>query len=338
MLKSELIAEVQKIYPYYTRLASMKKSELLYLYNKKCPDIPLIFNKNSCYMDSLFVALFIGDIDKKIYNLIVNNNSTNPNVIKIRTQLKQIYNVITGKTYKETTCSRLRHNINSFFKEYQAANPNAEETEWKRSQVDPTRLMEFLGIIFNTPYMVTERISTYGSLTKKIISKDLITGANRKEKSTFIHTISSDIIMGKKKILLKNIFPNRKEIVHLDRDNLYNINGTMVSTKIKKINVLSAPLIYINIDRLVVGMEKLDTVIVPFQKLKLIDNKLPLYLKSILVHRGNAGGGHYVCVFECKDNWYLYDDLESNIESIGKFQDLLNRDDILENSKAFIYA
>ena len=100
----------------------------------------------------------------------------------------------------------------------------------------------------------------------------------------------------------------------------------MVSTKIKKINVLSAPLIYINIDRLVVGMEKLDTVIVPFQKLKLIDNKLPLYLKSILVHRGNAGGGHYVCVFECKDNWYLYDDLESNIESIGKFQDLLNRD------------
>ena len=189
--------------------------------------------------------------------------------------------------------------------------------------------------------MVTERISTYGSLTKKITTKDLIVGSNRKEKRTFIHTISSDIIMGKKKVLLKNIFPNRKEIVHLDRDNLYNINGTMVSTKLKKIKVLSAPLIYVNIDRVVdngMGLEKLDTLIIPFQKLKLIDNKLPLYLKSILVHRGNAGGGHYVCVFECKDNWYLYDDLENNVELVGKFQDLLERDDILENSKAFIYA
>ena len=336
MLKDELIKRVQLIYPYYTRLNNMKKSDLLYLYNKGCAHIPIINNKNSCYLDSLLVALFIGDVDKKIYNLIVSNTSQHPTIVKVRDQLKSIYNIITGKTYRETFCSRLRHNLDAFYKEYQRTH-NVDDINWKRDQVDPVQLLQLLLAIFNTPNMLTERISAYGSTKRAPLVTDLVAGASRVEHSAIVHTITVSNLVGKRKINLKDIFPNRKEVNHLDADNRYRINGRMFPTKIIKTNVLSSPIVYVNIDR-VSARGKLTTKIIPFQKLKLIDNRLPIYLKSIIVHYGNEGGGHYVCAFECRDNWFLYDDTEDAVEEIGKFEDLLARNDLLENSKAFVYA
>jgi len=314
----------------------MKKSELLYLYNKGCAHIPIINNKNSCYLDSLLVALFIGDVDKKIYNLIVSNTSHHPTIVKLRDQLKSIYNIITGKTYRETVCSRLRHNLDAFYKEYQRTH-NVDDINWKTDQVDPTQLLELLLAIFNTPNMLTERISAFGSTKRAPLVRDLVAGSSRVEHSTIVHNITISNLIGKRKINLKDIFPNRKEVEHLDAANLARINGRMFPTKITKTNVLEAPIIYVNIDR-VSARGKLDTRIIPFQKLKLIDNRLPIYLKSIIIHYGDEGGGHYVCAFECRDDWYLYDDMEEALEEIGKFEDLLSRDDLLENSKAFVYA
>ena len=336
MLKSELIVRVQSIYPYYTRLNNMKKSELLYLYNKDCAHIPVRNAKNSCYLDSLLVALFIGDVDKKIYNLLISNESQHPTVVKIRDQLKSIYNIITGKTYRHTVCSRLRHNLDAFYKEYQRTH-NVDDIDWKTDQVDPTQLLELLIPIFNTPNMLTERISVYASTARNPLVRDLVSGATRVEHSAIVHNITVSNLIGKRKINLKDIFPNRKEVEHLDAANLYRLNGRMFPTKITKTNVLASPIIYVNIDR-VSASGKLATKITPFQKLKLIENRLPIYLKSIIVHYGNAGGGHYVCAFECRDDWYLYDDMEEEVEEIGKFEDLLARNDLLENSKAFIYA
>jgi len=337
MNKTELIEKIKTLYPYYTRVNSMKKSELLQLYNKNCANIPLVNNKNSCYMDSLFVALFIGDSDKKIFNLLTSTPTDNPIVITIKQQLLKIYNIITGKVYRETICSRLRHNINKFFIEYNRDKLNVEVVDWKHGQVDPTFLLECLEKIFNTPNMLREKISTYGSHTKKIAVKNLIVGNVDDHTTSCIHNITSDNLIGKKTLLLKSIFPKRKEVAHLDKTNLYRLGGINVPTKVVQVNVLSSPLVYVNIDRVVYGMNKLTTEIIPFRKLKLINNNLPIYLKSIIIHYGSKSGGHYVCAFECKNNWYLYDDLHDDIQNIGTFEDLLTRSDLLRNTKAFIY-
>ena len=350
ILKSDLIEEVQNLYPHYTQLSKMKKSDLLFIHKKQCNDIPLIYSQNSCYMDSLFIALFSGDINEKIYNLIIPNKPYSKEIDKIKNQIRKNYDVIIGKTYKEITCTHLRRNLHKFYKIYAETHNNLEHINWKYDQVDPTQLLEFLLEIFNNSISIKENIKMYYGTSKKFTMQDLTPGATRTENSlNVIHDINVDVLMNKNrtkckdKVLLRNIFPIRKEVVYLDDDNKLKVNGKMFSTKVTVVKILSAQFVYVNIDRVVLNQEddestKIDTLIIPFQKLKLVDNKLPLYLKSILIHHGSSNGGHFVCIFDCKGTWYLYDDLDNNIETIGSFGDVLDREDLLRNSKAFIYA
>ena len=73
MNKKELIIEIKKLYPYYKNLQKMKIAELKELYEKNCDNFTLKNERNSCYMDALFVALF-HDKNKYIYNLFLNSD------------------------------------------------------------------------------------------------------------------------------------------------------------------------------------------------------------------------------------------------------------------------
>ncbi len=79
VLKSGLIGKkliIEKIssYNYYKKEELLKKTfeELVYLYENKCDNqIPIIWERNSCYVDSFFVALFHKK-DKFIEDVILN--------------------------------------------------------------------------------------------------------------------------------------------------------------------------------------------------------------------------------------------------------------------------
>jgi hypothetical protein len=53
-----------------------------------------------------------------------------------------------------------------------------------------------------------------------------------------------------------------------------------------------------------------------------------LQLKSVIVHSGGSGGGHYICYFLNveKEEWYLMDDLINYYEKIGTYEEMLYHD------------
>jgi len=73
MNKKELIAIIKERYPYYKNLQKMKIAELKEIYEKNCTNFILKNERNSCYMDALFVALF-HEKNKYIYNLFFNSD------------------------------------------------------------------------------------------------------------------------------------------------------------------------------------------------------------------------------------------------------------------------
>jgi ubiquitin C-terminal hydrolase len=85
--------------------------------------------------------------------------------------------------------------------------------------------------------------------------------------------------------------------------------------------------------------EKLDTKIIPELKLKMKENPKPIYLRSMIIHHGNSGGGHYTCIYECKGRWYEYNDLNTNITLIGSFNNVcnMNNEYNLKNCTDLIY-
>ena len=107
--------------------------------------------------------------------------------------------------------------------------------------------------------------------------------------------------------------------------------------------MLSAKFLFIHINRNIISdngnYEKLNTVIIPSLKIKMKENKYNIYLRSIIIHHGIFGGGHYICLYECKGKWFLYDDMTSQIKLIGNFSDVCEYDDgyYLQNCTNLVY-
>lgn len=52
-----------------------------------------------------------------------------------------------------------------------------------------------------------------------------------------------------------------------------------------------------------------------------------LFLSTIIVKSGGARGGHYKCFFRTGENFYLFNDTESTIKTIGNYEELMNIND-----------
>ena len=73
--KKDLIVSVKKLYPYYNNLESLKKDDLLKIIDKSCNNIPIYNERNSCYLDSLMVALF-HDNNPYVKNMFLESPAT----------------------------------------------------------------------------------------------------------------------------------------------------------------------------------------------------------------------------------------------------------------------
>uniref|UniRef100_A0A6C0CGJ9 USP domain-containing protein n=1 Tax=viral metagenome TaxID=1070528 RepID=A0A6C0CGJ9_9ZZZZ len=353
MNKKELIIEIKKLYPYFKNLQKKKVAELKEIYEKNCDNFSLKNERNSCYMDALFVALF-HDKNKYISDLFFKSDLKtfdNPrlNIIAagIKYEVENIYNRLfnVGST-KNLTCSNLRKLFNDFFK----INYPTMRIGWKRDQLEPLDVINILDdiIIFKKNLKINTKI--YGTNKKGksiVLSKLKMISDKNITTNNFSSFISIDNLLSNDKIYLKNLFPKTINDVKFDEENLwkpYSKNSKEIySRKIEKVTYLSSKLLFITVNRIFKmgsqDAEKIDSKVIPALKLKLKDNDDNLYLKSIIIHHGSAGGGHYTTLFNCKGKWYEYDDMKSSIDLIGNFEDLCEYNDnyYLKNCTNIIY-
>jgi len=357
MNKKELIAIIKERYPYYKNLQKMKIAELKEIYEKNCTNFILKNERNSCYMDALFVALF-HEKNKYIYNLFFNSDLKSFKNHKLKTIAQNIkdelHNIYTrlfdasSSSSKKLTCSNLRKLFNDFFK---LNNPD-RLIDWKSEQLEPLDVINILGDIITFKKNIKINIKNYG-INKKIKKPVLSKLKNINDITTYHDNFSSiipiDTILSNDIIYLKDLYPKTLTDVIFDEENLWKpYSGNSKEKylrKIEKITYLSSKLFFITINRLFKmgsgsqDAEKIQSKIIPMLKLKLKENENNLYLKSIIVHHGNNYGGHYTTLFICNGKWYEYDDLRSSIQLIGSFEDLCEYNDsyYLKNCTNILY-
>jgi ubiquitin C-terminal hydrolase len=353
MNKKELIIEIKKLYPYYKNLQKMKIAELKELYEKNCDNFTLKNERNSCYMDALFVALF-HDKNKYIYNLFLNsdlktfvNERLNVLAAGIKKELENIYSrLFNVGSKKNLTCTNIRKLFHDFFK----INYPNRRIEWKRDQLEPLDVISVLDdiIVFKKNMKINTKIYGTNKKSKSIaLSKLKMISDKNTTTNNFSSSIPIDTLLSNDKVYLKNLYPKVINDVKFDEENLwkpYSKNSKEVySRKIEKISYLSSKLLFISINRIFKmgsqDAEKIDSKVIPALKLKLRENADNLYLKSIIIHHGYAGGGHYTTLFNCKGKWYEYDDMKSSIDLIGDFDDMCEHNDnyYLKNCTNIIY-
>lgn len=316
MIRDELITKIKEMYPYYSNLGKLNKEQLEEIYNRKCHVIRLSYNNNSCYMDTLLVALFHTK-NRHIFDMFFRKQCTSILEKNIQKQLYLIYYSLYDKTIY---CTELRKSLNYYLREH-----GGEQVNWSNEQLDPTQLLQYLDRIFNYEDNVDTHILNYVGNT---LQERFVLSRNRQK--YFIYNINIDDIYGHDMVDLSTLIPVRNKRTTFDKDNL--VNGQYKYLFSKEIMV-KCKFLYIDIPRIVPGVGKLDTVIIPPIKIKLVGNREPLYLKSLIVHMGNEYGGHYICIYECRGDWYMYDDLNIGLHKIDTF--MTRR--ILSNVKALIY-
>jgi len=284
-------------------------------------------------MDSILIALF-NSKNKKIFNYYINSSINNYNNDKlnsiannIRKELINIYKIISTSDKKiNIYCSILRKLLNDYQKNYvKYVNKNHDIIDWMRVQTEPYDFLNFLGIIFNYKNNTKVKYLNYATnlksksippIRKMLLTKNDINNINPKD------IIGLDELLLNDEINIKDYYPKNISDIKFDKNNLWKINSKEYYRKIEKKIILSSDFLIIHINSLSIDT-KLNTKIIPILKIKLIDNKNSLFLNSIVIHHGNKHGGHYTCVYECKNIWYEYDDLR-DIKIIGTFEEMCN--------------
>jgi len=276
----------------------------------------LHYENNSCFLDSLFVALFNSKnsfVEEFLLNSPLNRieNKNDEMLIALGNQIRgemKILNTRINSSIITNTCTSLRVVFKKYYDRYKSKiNRNYHKIEWLNSQNDFSEVIQLLDLIFS--YDPILKIS----MNKRIETRSFFDINNN------IDLYNNDIVY------IKDYYPKYTNTIELE-------NG-----KIRKetIEYLAAPILLIQINR-IIDYIKTDTIIIPEIKLKLKQNDL--YLNSIIIHYGNQTGGHYICLYECKSVWYEFDDMRGkSIVIEGGFDAIINNNKYTRNIVGLFY-
>ena len=280
MLKADLLKRAKRMYPHYTYLYKMKKSELEALLDQECSNSKKnTFRKwknNSCYMDSLLFILSalvktdLIDLDK----IKIATGQTKKAVQEMRKHLK---------TYDVPEIRSLLQNFKS-----------GMGIDWIHDQQEPMdlwRVLEEFFVMFKTKI-----------LTQVFDPANTLKSENTQVFQTAIQEVMlSDLDSKNKKLRLKSVqtsSPSRKEVSTIVKAKMliFHINRRADYTSNKKL------------------VDRVD----PPMRMRPKENTKSLYLRAIIVHHGSTGeSGHYTTVFDCEGVWWEYDDMKSVIKRVG---------------------
>lgn len=269
-------------------------------------------NKNSCYLDSFFMAIM--HKPNPIIQGILNASNAfsgkgNLTIEKVSDSIKQqlthIYNKIQEGANVQI-CTTIRNQFANFDSQYavkykkQYKSDPPDQVDWVDEQNEPLDVALMLSRVFKLPNPIGKRTTYEG--------KD-----NSLEHVSYFDPV---IAMENKDIDIQNYIP-------IFEDEFYNeINSKVVK---KYTSYTNSDGFFVTIKRGHVSnsseeIKSFKTVSCP--PTLTVSNK-DLTLSSIIVHHGNSiQAGHYTCYILHKQNWFHFDDLTSSFEYVGNFSDI----------------
>lgn len=325
LTKNDYITLIKQKYPYYVYLDKYTLEQLKKIYNGKCNNIDIYYDgANSCYIDSLMVALFNKEnvvIEEILFKSSVNDyNNDDLKIIgnNIKKELFKLYQKISFQDVNQdiNKCINLRKLFQDYINIYiRKVNKKYDKIEWTKTQNDYTDVLIFFQIIFNIPD------------TLKYRRNNII------ENRYFLDVFPLDLFINAYDVLyVKDYYPKYTTTFS------YTDDDDIEQEYTNKNELISTPLLFIQFNRIYQG-HKLATKIIPMLKLKLKENKYYLYLNAILIQKyGDANFGHYICLYECNNIWYEFDDLKKKNTKIGPFDIILENEDYTRNITGLYYV
>ena len=258
---------------------------------------PLAYNgRNSCYLDSAMVALFHRK-SKYLSRHIVNAINVSPEIITAHNDIKRVIDKVqriflNKKVEAPMTCENIRkHFAGPYFQDI------SEQlgVEWLSSQDDPVHVLKVLEFMYDIPKSVI-----YNETSRTVKRPRSIKG----EIDSWM--IYPDQIADRKKF--SELFPSRTD------------DDTGSKTWLKSAKVMYVTLIRVRhvMKRGQVVEEKLYDPLVPDEYIQISDKHRRLELVSILIHSGDAHGGHYTALLKLKEGlWVYYDDMAHKVQFAG---------------------
>jgi hypothetical protein len=302
-------------------------------------------NKNSCYLDSILMALFHSK-DKYIEKILLKNDikDDNPDLLKLKKDIQEELNRLANVIYSEEKSSAQQ--LRKLFTDASELIKDKKRTSdlfaynWTSHQRDPIDVYTLLEMLFEIkPELLIEE-KKFDNANKDLPGKPKVRNSTE---SIFIKTYFEIEEKEPDKIYkISEMIP--KHGVETDGISGKTGNGRLKGERIISITdvtYIKSPILGIITSRNSRSSgQKLMANIIPSLSLKLEGNTKYLILKSIIVHHGSASGGHYMAYIKCSDNWYFYNDMDfedKGMVLVGTDQDIINNEDVIKNSHALFY-
>jgi ubiquitin C-terminal hydrolase len=311
------------------------------IYEEKCDNDCLKFGglKNiggtSCFMDSVLFALFAIPNRFITKNILKKNLQNTPKIcdnsrdLRIRKSVQDFLNTLTIAIRKDKNiigCNKLRD-------QFKKCRIRGFENFGRNKQQESGEFLIYLLRLFGSENFATRKITTYAtnSIAQKIPKDKLFKTSEFENRVSFVIKISSfelrnreDRTDNRLHYLLKDIDDSGE----LDENNLFypeNLPGKDFRRKISISSILDAPYLVFWVNRAdPISQTVLRTKITPSQQITLPSGNV-LKLNAIVVHRGAISSGHYITFFKCREQWYLYDDLNPRIKQFGTYNKMLDK-------------
>lgn len=276
----------------------------------------LTWHSNSCYIDSLLVAL--AHVPNPIVDILLeslprysgkNKLTLEKHALAIKAEMKAIVkNIQSGE---KNACSNLRSLFMKFDKQYmKQIDENQEEIDWIKDQQEPLDVLRLL-----------DRALTLKNNTKVRISDN-----EPQEVSFFSPTIT--VVDDTDDIYVKDQIP-------LYQDKIVNDKG--VERKVRT-EYLESTGMFIVVNRFYseynvkageyINKKKKFGAVIPTESVK------GLKLVSIVVHHGTSiEHGHYTCYVKHDEDWYHFDDMKGNYVKVANIPKT-----VYKNSVGYVYV
>jgi hypothetical protein len=335
----------------------------------------LNFSKNSCFIDSVLVALLLFEIpyirrhllDVKTGGLVISDSVTPrklsefPGLLtlteKIQQNIRDVYQQIRRPLIHLASCTLLRQHLSQYDTEYYKVLPelrpkkNFRKFNWVDKEQDTKDVFAALWKIFAMPPAVTVR-------RQKFYTNDLSDNKMPNPSMTVQVEEKSEVKSALYPFNVKGWAENKKgapvEVIRLKEletsQVLVDVSAqnsrdfksvTHLRVKYNRIlefvQIVRAEVLIVVIDRINFHLDIIDRTPVLFRFAIELAQGQKLVLVAILVHEGDTGGGHYIAYLRCRDGWYKYDDLQKK-GKLTKIQgDIQRIRDIQTDSTHFIY-
>ena len=338
VVKKDLVKDVRSLLPHLTDVNAFRKAQLQEILAKDCTNMKVSLSNinNSCYLDSIIVAILQGDAKHIFLGADVNVYRGMSNKIAEDIKKELVYLSSTKNNNQKLYCTDLRKLLQRYQDEYHKHVSKIERIDWIRSQSEPLDFMRFLNMIYKIPDHLKIQSESWGSKGKKKVSLAKMTKVGVKTMQTNCTTLLD--LLGHEEIDISDYYPKHIDHTEFDKDNEWRPSPVKeaFTRRSERITYLSTPFLHIHLNRLTYD-GKLDTTVIPRLKMKLKENKKNIYFRSMIIHHGKGNGGHYTCIYECSGKWYHYDDLRKHIVLVGNFEDLLDQKKYLKNSTDLFY-